>query len=173
MTRDSQRSAVYRWGWTLYRAYPALDEVLTKDEILALVRRIFREYGKRAPTVIFANGDHRAWAKGNAFWNRITLPVAHEWARKRGIVLHEAAHCLTDDKHGPRYARMFLDLMVRYAGVPAAKARSIGVHQKPRRVRFAKANEVRQRKSAAWIRWHDKLLGLQAAVQEHKKREPA
>jgi hypothetical protein len=69
-------------------------------------------------------------------------------------VLHEVAHSLQEvpeiwpDKkvngpwHGPTFASLVLDLYRRYMGIDAVKARKAGIHQKPRRVRFAKMDQI-------------------------------
>jgi hypothetical protein len=64
------------------------------------------------------------------------------------VVLHETAHSILlrhssqDDGHGKVFAALVLELWARFAGVPKGAARTAGVHQKPRRVRFATKVEL-------------------------------
>jgi len=43
----------------------------------------------------------------------IKLP---RWARTRTIVLHECAHGMSDDGHGPRFMRAYVRLLCRFDG---------------------------------------------------------
>lgn len=47
----------------------------------------------------------------------IKLP---RWARTVAVVLHECAHGLADDKHGPRFVGIYVELLVRFAGLSRA-----------------------------------------------------
>jgi hypothetical protein len=43
----------------------------------------------------------------------IKLP---RWARTRTIVLHECAHGLSNDGHGPQFVRAYVTLLCRFHG---------------------------------------------------------
>ena len=38
------------------------------------------------------------------------------FARKKWIVIHEVAHFLTNDKHGPKYVRAYIDILATEYG---------------------------------------------------------
>ena len=46
------------------------------------------------------------------------------WARTRGIVLHECAHGLSTDGHGPGFVAAYLRLLAHFAGLPEAELRA-------------------------------------------------
>lgn len=190
--RDSQRSAVYAWERAVCRDFgeglaaagdggvPRLDprEELSLPECQKLVDLVWREYRPlsvtRPPAVRDGRGRRRGWSG----WGRIELP---RFARRRYYVLHEVAHALgpVGAPHGPHFARLLLELLVRYAGVDRSRARRLGVHQKPRRVRFAPPGEVPQRQSRKVVRLADRVRALRRELrvaeaayrEEHKTVE--
>jgi len=166
--RDSQRSAVYLWENLIRQQYPESDGVLALDQCKELVARVWCDYrpGHQPPTVHDGRGTRKA--RGGRW--EINLPV---WARRRLIVLHEIAHSLQTGGpwHGPHFATLALDLWEHYARVPR-EARKIGIHLKPRRVHFAVAADIPQKKSAAWLRWNRTLESLKCQYDEHRKAEP-
>lgn len=135
--RDNQRTAVYRWedavintsGNAFY-----LKHVMPLPECEALIRRVFRDYKPLARPPRVKDGRGTKDAYGNSWV--INLP---KWARTIPVILHEIAHALDPRGawHGPEFARLMLDLLVKYAGIDREKAMLIGITQKPRRVRFA------------------------------------
>ncbi len=101
--------------------------------------------GYSQPPVV-KDGRRRRKPSGNKYW--IKLPV---WSRHDMILLHEVAHSLVHFRdpeprqqaaHGPVFARLYVDLLARYYGLPKGATRSAGVHQKPRRVRYATRAEL-------------------------------
>ena len=132
--RDSQRGAVYKWGDTLLGKFPHLGRELTLAECVDYVYRVWYDYHPYSGVPRVSDGRGRRSACGNRRY--ISLP---RWARDPGTVLHEIAHSLQTEMpwHGPQFARLFLELLAHYEGVPKSAAKSLGVHQRPRRVRFA------------------------------------
>lgn len=128
-TRDSQRQKVYDWG----RPYEKFDR-LTLPECEQLIIWAHAQYG-----IVWrgklADGRGRRSAGGQM--SLITLPV---WSRTSVVVLHEAAHAISQWKfgrraiapHGPEFFRILLELVVRRKVVPMTEARA--------RARAAKIN---------------------------------
>jgi len=181
---DSQRSAVYRWEDRVVREFDPgsrRDGSLPLADCDDLVREVWEDYGLRNPPRVTDGRGRRNACGGNG---RIRLPI---WARSRAIVLHETAHSLLARKgmrhsiaaHGPEFARLLLDLLARYCDVPKAKARRMGVEQRPRRVRFARVADVPQPASREWKAWKaelDRLDGERRLAkrrwEEHRAEEP-
>jgi len=139
--RDSQRSAVYTWE----RALPAWPgPPLSLFECQELVARVWHDH-LEAPAPRLTDGRSRRTACYVYEDHEIRLP---RWSRTVMVVLHEAAHAIlwssipTAAGHGPEYARLYLDMLERYAGVDADVARWRGSRQRPRRVAFAPAGVV-------------------------------
>jgi putative metallohydrolase (TIGR04338 family) len=61
---------------------------------------------------LVADGRGRRHACGSR--QVIKLP---RWARTRPVVLHECAHGLADDQHGPRFVARYVDLLERFLGL--------------------------------------------------------
>ena len=168
MTRDQQRSAVYAWERAIEAAFPDVSRKLPLSECGDYIARVWNDYRPGTNPPELGDGRGRSHACGSR-WS-IKLPV---WARKPIVVLHEVAHALTPaDRHGPLFARLFFELLTHYEKVPAAKIRSLAVHQKPRRVRFAEAGSAPKPVSAEWVRWNTRRKELDAALREHSAREP-
>jgi hypothetical protein len=136
--RDNQRTAVYRWEQAL-PGWPGERMDLTGCAIL--VHQVWQDYVGYSQPPVVKDGRRRRKASGCRYW--IKLPV---WTRHDMIVLHEIAHALVHFRdpnprqqaaHGPVFARLYLDLLGRYTELPIGATRSAGVHQKPRRVRYA------------------------------------
>lgn len=169
MSRDSQRTAVYRWGHAVAEKYPDLKTPMSLDDCEALVRRVWSDYrlGETPPVVTDGRGRRHAWGDRH----RIKLPI---WARTTHVVLHEITHSLLPDmnSHGPAFARLFLELLVRYGDAGAKDVRALGVHQRPRRVRFAPAESVPKPRSREWKAWREELTRLETATLELRRAEP-
>lgn len=175
MLRDGQRGAVYAWEGTIAREFPDLKRKLDLAECTALVHRIWNDFHHSAPPRV-TDGRSRRSAYGNRY--RIALP---RWSRQAYVVIHETCHALTEKEppHGRHFARLLLELLAYYEKVPVGTMRSLGVHQKPRRVHFAKSEEVPKRKSREWRGWLAELHKLQedlskarVAVRVHNAKEP-
>ena len=149
--RDSQRSAVYAWE----RALPAWPgAALTLVECQEMVSRVWHDHleassprvtdGRSRRTACYVYEDHE-----------IRLP---RWSRTAMVVLHEAAHAILwavlpeTAGHGPEYARLYLDMLERYADVDPDIARWRGAHQRPRRVHFAPEGTVPALRQRAQLR---------------------
>jgi hypothetical protein len=141
--RDSQRSAVYAWEKSLPE-WPG--EALSLAGCQELVRRVWGDHlHTDAPLVTDGRGRRRAcYAPHN---HQIRLP---RWSRTSLVVLHEVAHAILfvsespDSRahHGPEFARLYLNFLHHYGDVDLSRARSRAVHQRPRRVYFARLADV-------------------------------
>jgi hypothetical protein len=135
-------------------------------------------------------GDGRRRSR-TACWDKntetIKLPVR---MRIRWIVLHEVAHSLApeDARHGPDFVRIYIDLLARYADVPASVSRALA---KKMRVKVGKSSvlakplaratikrlaqiEVERKKLQADIhRLRDKLYALdnEASILRRSRRK--
>jgi len=136
--RDNQRSAVYKWERSL-DAWPG--EHLSLHECRWWVHRVWLDYIPGDPPPKIKDGRGRR----SGYGNRYVIKLPRE-ARYELYVLHEVAHAIVHYRdrlrrtcagHGPEYARLVLDLYSRYKGVSLSEGRRLGVHQRPRRVRFA------------------------------------
>lgn len=113
--RDHQRAKLYRWEAA--HVFPFDREVLPLTSCAALVERVFlwaegpaaSRPGWRPPRVEDGRGRRHACGSRAA----IKLP---RWARTRPVVLHECAHGLTDDLHGPRFVARYVELLVTFLG---------------------------------------------------------
>lgn len=113
--RDFQRARVYRWERVCVHSDTA--PAMSLDECRALVEQVYvdRERpGRRRswspPTVTDGRGRRHAGGSREV----IKLP---RWSRRRTIVLHECAHGLSDDGHGPEFMRVYIDLLADFAGM--------------------------------------------------------
>lgn len=144
--RDSQRSRVYAWErsqswWQIAARGSRYTEVpssvvrpLSLPECEAYLSRVLHKAGAWPVEVVDGRGSRAARALA---W-RIALPV---FGRTRPVMLHEAAHAIAaqrgrDDKHGPQFVRIYIDLLVRHlhlsAGALLKSARAAGVKVAPR-----------------------------------------
>ncbi len=142
--RDFQRAKVYRWE----------DEhVLVRDqrflslaECRALVDTVFRwaepealkQPGWRPPEV--ADGRGRRHAAGSR--ETIKLP---KWARRRPIVLHECAHGLAHDRHGPQFVATYVALLERFMGLDRQE---LTASLDAARIRYARPEQRGARRSS-------------------------
>lgn len=99
--KDFQRKKVYDWeqeefGWD--------TEELTLIECQLLVNKILNR-------VVVTDGRGRRRGAADTFMYRIMLP---KWARKKWYVLHECAHFLAYDKHGPKFVREYCNLLSQF-----------------------------------------------------------
>lgn len=169
--RDSQRQAVYRWeGRVAHLVNGSATLLLDLADCESLVDQVWRDYRPEQMPPRVEDGRGRRRPCGSR--RRIKLP---RFARSRIVVLHEIAHSLQTQQpwHGPQFARLVLELWARYAAVPKAEARSLGVHQKPRRVRFAPPKDVPQPVSREWKAWWQKKAALRAQLAQLNAAEPS
>lgn len=127
--RDSQRSRLYGWENTVFDMYTYSSQaspVMALAECEALIHKVWRRHSPRlhrgtteaaynAPRV---TDGRRARRATGSYW-RISLP---RWSRQPPVVLHELAHALLTSvrcslaAHGPEFARVYIELLVRYCG---------------------------------------------------------
>ena len=113
--RDFQRARVYRWE--AQHVLPLAAERLSLAQCRALVEAAYRwreqpgsDRGWAPPEV--GDGRGRRHAAGSRA--AIKLP---RWARTRAVVLHECAHGMADDRHGPGFVAAYVALLERFAGL--------------------------------------------------------
>lgn len=112
---DFQRARVYRWE--AEHVFPKDTAPLGLDDCRALVEAAYRwaepeasgRPGWAPPEVTDGRGRRHACGSREV----IKLP---RWSRTRPVVLHECAHGLAADKHGPRFVRVYVELLVAFAG---------------------------------------------------------
>ena len=146
--RDRQRKAVYDWELSIIGPMPTmlLGEIgqLTIEQCQQIVDTVWADYGLTDPPIVKA--ARKGAMRATGMRAKIVLPG---WTRTAFIVLHEVTHSLQEVEeiwpdgkadqawHGPTFATLALDLYSRYLGMDRDGAKKKGVHQKPRRVRFA------------------------------------
>ncbi len=160
MTWDPQRQQAYRWAFSLpeLRAdvlFDSLPKLMKFSRCEAFVWRVWADWipSYAGPPAVAGGegGDRTALALGGR--EQIILPL---WARTRFVALHELAHAIQDyhsmdhtfEWHGPVWARLFLDLVERYAQVDASRALMLatqhGVVVAPKRSRIHPLGRIRQ-----------------------------
>ncbi|MDW8125400.1 MAG: hypothetical protein RMJ04_11560 [Geminicoccaceae bacterium] len=121
--RDHQRSRVYRFEEE--RIFPGRDALMDLDACRALVDAVFRwaEAGRvhepdwAPPRVTDGRGRRHACGSRAV----VKLP---RWARTAPVVLHECAHGLAGDGHGPRFVAAYVALLERFLGMDGAGLRA-------------------------------------------------
>lgn len=111
--RDFQRTKVYRWERA--HVHNLLDaELLSLDECRTLVRQAFLWRERPAvrsswspPQVTDGRGRRHACGSRAV----IKLP---RWSRHSTIVLHECAHGMAADSHGPEFVARYIELLVQF-----------------------------------------------------------
>jgi hypothetical protein len=116
--RDGQRSRLYRWEAAA--VLPRANRRLSLEECADLVMRVFAwaeapqsKASWRPPRVTDGRGRRHACGSREI----IKLPV---WARTPAIVLHECAHGLAHDQHGPEFLGVYIILLERFSSLDAA-----------------------------------------------------
>ena len=115
--RDSQRSKVYAFQWTLFEE-AMRRESLTLGQCQNLLDEVLETYSLFAPRVKDGRGCRHARFSPTPFgYAYIVLP---RWARNKPVVLHEAAHAAAHafrfyERHGPAFVRLFIDMISRHA----------------------------------------------------------
>ena len=127
--RDLQRRRVYAWEAAVLD--PTAGRQLSLEACALLIEEAYRWHEQPSP----AARDWRPPALGDGRGRRhacgsrqvIKLP---RWARTRTIVLHECAHGMSDDGHGPAFVRAYVTLLCRFAGHDrAALEASLSAHK--------------------------------------------
>jgi hypothetical protein len=113
--RDAQRARVYRWE--AEHVFPLAADRLSLAQCRALVDAAYRwreqpgsDPGWAPPKVEDGRGRRHAAGSRAA----IKLP---RWARTRAVVLHECAHGMAYDQHGPGFVAAYVVLLERFAGL--------------------------------------------------------
>ncbi len=114
--RDYQRSKLYRWE----REHVFIHDsrIISLSACRILVEEAYRWWEQPSPDdgswqpPVVTDGRGRRHACGSR--EIIKLP---RWARTRPIVLHECAHGMSDDKHGPKFLRGYVELLVTFASL--------------------------------------------------------
>lgn len=162
-TRDSQRQRIYDMG----SALPSGRDGLSLTECAAVVFWAWQQYGMTG-TPRIADGRRRRSA-AYLYDGTITLPRI---MRNERIVLHEAAHSIIDKKigrtsiaaHGPEFARVYTDLLVRRKLATASRVRAAA---KTHRVRIARARAGLPR--MAGRRATSRIARIREDIAEHEK----
>ena len=104
--RDYQRQRVYDWEDAVIR--PRCPGVISFANSQTYVDGVWLAHGwERPPKVMPRRATRRVVANGT--YGVINLPdKIAGW-----IILHELAHSLTDDKHGPNFVGIYIDLLER------------------------------------------------------------
>jgi hypothetical protein len=113
--RDFQRQRVYAWEAAVLS--PTRGGKLSLGACERLIEEAFRWREQPSP----CDGSWRPPALGDGRGRRhacgsrevIKLP---RWARTRVIVLHECAHGMSTDGHGPGFVRAYVTLLCRFLG---------------------------------------------------------
>ena len=103
MSRDTQRQKVYDWensqSWMIKKSY------LTQDECHAVIKRLNKIYRKKVK-LRFKNGRGSCWA-----FNQNDILIRNNWGRSYGVLLHEFAHCLSNDSHNGTFVSNYCMLI--------------------------------------------------------------
>ena len=113
--RDYQRQRVYAWEAAVLA--PTRGGKLSLGGCERLIEEVFRWHEQPSP----GNGSWRPPPLGDGRGRRhacgsrevIKLP---RWARTRTIVLHECAHGMSSDGHGPGFVRAYVTLLCQFLG---------------------------------------------------------
>ncbi len=166
--RDTQRQAVYRWESSIFTR-DTCGSLLSLAACQELVNAAWRRYLPitRVPRVLDGRARRRGCWDG---WD-VRLPRA---TRHAFYVLHEVAHGLLDwhmtdttyAAHGPEFARLLMELWDHHLDAPTiGEMRSLGVRQRPRRVRFARVGEVPRPLTVTAFRQIENLTAEAAACR--------
>ncbi len=109
--RDFQRSRLYAFEERELRvlAWPTLP-LDSCREIVAAAYALLEGPGALPPRVMDGRGRRHAAGSRQV----VHLP---RWARRLPVVLHECAHGVAPDRHGPLFVRVYVELLVALAGL--------------------------------------------------------
>ena len=147
--RDSQRSKVYKWEFTIRELDSNLNEQLTLPQAQELTDKAWQRYYPKGPSprVLIRNGH------GNSFYkiNSHTITLRPSWGVIPTVILHEVAHAitiathgLTVAMHGAEFMGYMLELWNWYSGTSfvrqaqSSKLKVVPARLKPTAKRSAK-----------------------------------
>ncbi len=108
--RDNQRSRLYaaeRAAWACYDPEPEMSW----PEVKKFVFKVCHNLKQDVPLLGQGQGARRAFVSFGG--SRMVLP---RWARKKTVILHELAHIISPDHHGPIFAKNYVSLIKRFIG---------------------------------------------------------
>ena len=101
--RDSQKQKVYDWedsqSWMIKTSY------LTQEQCHQVINRLNKIFRRRVK-LRFRNGHGSCYA-----FNRNEIMIRNQWGRSYSVLLHEYAHCLSDDDHNGWFVAEFCMLL--------------------------------------------------------------
>tara|TARA_R100001443_G_scaffold86353_1_gene93032 strand:+ start:8549 stop:9286 length:738 start_codon:yes stop_codon:yes gene_type:complete len=101
--QDTQRQKVYDWEDS--QSFMIKKSYLTQKQCHAVIKRLNKIFNKQVK-LKFKNGYGNSFARGQK-----EIFIRNEWARSYSVLLHEYAHCLTNDKHGKSFVSEFCVLL--------------------------------------------------------------
>lgn len=108
---DFQRVRVYDWEKDII--YPR-GAIMTWTACKRFVNRVWRKFGDGAvPKLV----DNQRYLDPVSLGGMIHLPPAYPSCRMKPILLHEIAHELTSDWHGPHFVSTYIDLCAEFLGM--------------------------------------------------------
>jgi len=119
--RDYQAKKVYDWersqSWWTWNSY------LTEEQVKKCIHKldnnlpflVFSKTGfyhihkqRRKTKIVFSNG------RGSSNASRERILLKRDWALNYNVILHEYAHLLSKDIHGPKFVSVYCCLLVAY-----------------------------------------------------------
>lgn len=112
--RDFQRRKVYQWEWQHVHVIPN-NPSIAYDDIAPIVAHVWQNEGLIGPPLIkpLPRQTRRACAKG--FRDYLQFPQDKKTLTT--VIIHELAHALAEDKHGPQFVGKYLYLLDKYCGL--------------------------------------------------------
>ena len=100
--RDKQKQKVYTWensqSWMTKKSY------LSQDQCKAVIKRLNKIFNRKV-IIKFINGNGSC----TAYHNEIV--IRNNWGRSYGVLLHEFAHCISNDAHGKNFVAEYCMLL--------------------------------------------------------------
>ncbi len=113
--RDYQRAKLYRWERD--QVFVRFPDEFSLAECRGVVAAAYIWWERPKP-------GNRNWlppevtdgrGRRHACGSRAVIKLPR-WARTLPIVLHECAHGMSEDKHGPHFVRAYVELLVKFTG---------------------------------------------------------
>jgi hypothetical protein len=111
--RDFQRQRVYAWEAAVLN--PTRGGKLSLGACERLIEEVFRWHDQPSAADLSWRPPHLGDGRGrrHACGSRDVIKLPR-WARTRTIVLHECAHGMSADGHGPQFVRAYTTLLCRF-----------------------------------------------------------